>query len=141
MGSHLRRSTKTLSVVIGTVALAICGAASTAARTAAVRACRDGQVALKRPAQVGGLLGTTIIPVVLRNVSRVPCTLRGYAAVRLFGPGLRPISPLVVVHGEAGPKSQSACRPKGLCPVIARRSSIFPLWTIPVQRRRQTAGV
>lgn len=121
----MRRSTKTLPVVIGTVALVICGAASSAARTPTVRPCRDGQVELKRPAQVGGILGTTIIPVVLRNVSRVPCTLRGYAAVRLFGPGLRPISPLVVVHGEAGPKEPKRVQTDLLVP--GHRSAEFDL--------------
>jgi len=113
---HMQRPIKLLSVLAGTVALGVCGTASSAARAPTARPCLDGQVTLNSPAQVGGLTGTEIITVVIRDVSRTRCSLRGYPTIRLLGPGLRLISPLVAIHGEAGPKEPRRVRTELLLP-------------------------
>ena len=112
-------------MLAGMIALAVCGTASSAARTATTRPCLDSEIALNSPAQVEGITGTEIIVVVIRDVSRARCTLRGYPVIRLFGPGLRRISPLVTIHGEAGPKEPKRVQTELLVP--HRRAVQFDL--------------
>lgn len=102
------------ALVLTGVLLTGCGVASRVPKR--VGACRVGQVALDNPAQVGGITGTEIITVEVRDVTADSCTLRGYASIRLFATRRRRIAPLVVIHREAGPKEPDRVRTQLLVP-------------------------
>lgn len=101
--------------------LGACGATS---QSITPRPCHDGQLAVRITAVIG-ITGTTVIPVVVRNKSPTGCTLRGYPAIRVFGPDGRRVTPLVVTHGEGSPKEPSRVRTVLL--IRGNRTGIFDL--------------
>jgi Protein of unknown function (DUF4232) len=99
------------------VGLLVFGAADgvAAAHGKNTRPCQDGQVTLETPAQVDGITGTEIVPVKIRNISKLSCTLRGYAQITVRSPtGARIL--VNVIHGEFGPKEPRRVSTQTLAP-------------------------
>jgi hypothetical protein len=69
--------------LVGLSALVAAGSASAVAPATAT--CRPGQLA-GRVGGSTGAAGTIMLAVVLRNVSKTSCSLRGYPALRLYRP-------------------------------------------------------
>jgi hypothetical protein len=86
-----------------------------AGQARAVHPCRDGQIALESPAQVGAITGTTIVPVKIHDVSKLSCTLRGYARIAVRSPTGARIS-IRVIHGVWGPKEPRRVSTQTLAP-------------------------
>ena len=89
--------------------------AMAATQTQSVHPCRDGQVTLESPAQVEGLLGTTIVSVKIRDTGKAGCTLRGYAQIAVRSPKGARIS-IKVIHAEFGPKEPRHVSTQTLAP-------------------------
>jgi hypothetical protein len=70
---------------------------------ASTQPCGANQIHVAKRGQVGGILGTTIVSVALRNDASTSCVLSGYPGVILLGAGHQHVS-LKVTHGELGPK-------------------------------------
>jgi hypothetical protein len=65
--------------------------------------CQTGQVRIRRPAVVEGLLGTGVVMAVITNSSSSSCRLSGYPTVSLLDARHREVS-VTFAHGALGPK-------------------------------------